>query len=75
MAKKKNFETALNELEDIVKHLESGDLSLEEALKKYEAGIKQSKFCQDLLNQAEEKIRVLTRDSQGDVKESQLDDQ
>ena len=74
MAKKKNFESALSELEDIVKNLEAGDLSLEDALKKYEAGIKQSKFCLDLLNQAEEKIRVLTRDSQGAVKESPIED-
>ncbi len=50
MAKKKTFEAALKELEDIVKQMESGDLTLENAVKKYESGMKQSKYCLDLLD-------------------------
>jgi len=69
MAKKKTFEAALKELEEIVKQMESGDLCLEDAVKKYEAGMKQSKFCLDLLDKTEKKISLLTKDSEGNVKE------
>ena len=57
MAKRKTFEQALKELEYIVKEMESGELPLEEAVKKYETGIKQSKFCLDLLDKTEKKNR------------------
>ncbi len=69
MAKKKTFETALKELEEIVRQMESGDLSLEDAVKKYESGMKQSKFCLDLLDKTEKKISVLTKDHDGKPKE------
>lgn len=59
MAKKKTFEQALSELESIVKEMESGDLPLEDAVKKYEAGIKQSQYCLDLLDKTEKKITRL----------------
>ena len=69
MAKKKTFETALRELEEIVKQMESGDLCLEDAVKKYESGMKQSKFCLDLLDKTEKKISLLTKDSNNNIKE------
>lgn len=69
MAKKKTFETALKELEEIVRQMESGDLNLEDAVKKYESGMKQSKFCLDLLDKTEKKISVLTKDQDGNPKE------
>jgi exodeoxyribonuclease VII small subunit len=69
MAKKKTFETALKELEEIVRQMESGDLNLEDAVKKYESGMKQSKFCLDLLDKTEKKISVLTKDQNGNPKE------
>lgn len=59
---KKTFETALKELESIVKDMESGELTLEEAVKKYEQGIKQSQFCIDLLDKTEKKVSLLTKD-------------
>lgn len=68
MAKKKTFEAALNELESIVKEMESGELSLEEAVKKYELGMKQSRFCIDLLDKTEKKISLLTKDATGQFK-------
>ncbi len=68
MAKKKTFDEALNELEKIVKNMESGELPLEEAVKQYELGIKQSKFCMDLLDKTEKKISLLTKDENGSVK-------
>ncbi|MBU1345104.1 MAG: exodeoxyribonuclease VII small subunit [Proteobacteria bacterium] len=75
MAKKKTFETALKELEEIVREMESGSLSLEDAVKKYEAGIKQSKYCLDLLDSTERKILLLTKDSDGNVKEEPFIDE
>lgn len=70
MAKKKTFEQALKELESIVREMESGDLPLEEAVKKYETGIKQSKFCLDLLDKTEKKISLLTKDNEDQTKET-----
>ncbi len=69
MAKKKTFEAALNELEKIVKEMESGDLLLEDAVKKYESGMKQSKYCLDLLDKTEKKISIITKDQDGNFKE------
>lgn len=68
MARKKTFEQALKELEEIVKEMESGELPLEEAVKKYELGMKKSKYCLDLLDKTEKKISLLSGDNE--VKES-----
>lgn len=69
MARKKTFEAALKELEDIVRQMESGELPLEDALKKYEQGMKQSKYCLDLLDKIEKKISVLNQDADGNIRE------
>ncbi len=69
MVKKKTFETALKELEEIVKELESGDLCLEDAVKKYESGMQQSKFCLDLLDKTEKKISQISKTDDGNIKE------
>lgn len=69
MAAKKTFEMALQELEDIVKEMESGNLPLEEAVKKYETGIKQSKYCLDLLDKTQKKITRLSIDKNLNVRE------
>ena len=74
MAKKKSFEQALAELEQIVKEMESGELSLEDAVKKYETGIKQSRYCLDLLDKTEKKITLLTGDGSGSGKETIFED-
>lgn len=60
-----NFETSLEELERIVRELERGDLPLEKSLELFEQGIKLSRACQERLNEAERRIEILTRDSQG----------
>ncbi|MCD4674725.1 MAG: exodeoxyribonuclease VII small subunit [Desulfobacula sp.] len=75
MAKKKTFEAALKELEKIVKEMESGDLGLEDAVKKYESGMKQSKYCLDLLDKTERKVSLLTKDSYGNMKEEPFEDE
>lgn len=59
---KKTFETALKQLEAIVKEMESGDLALEQAVKKYETGIETARYCMDILDKTEQKITLLTRD-------------
>ena len=74
MVKKQSFEASLKELEEIVKGMESGNLSLEEAVKKYEAGIKQSQYCNDFLNNIERKIIMLTKDHEGNLKEEIFED-
>ncbi len=68
MAQEIQFEKALNRLEKIVSDLEAGDVSLEDALKTYEEGVKLSRACQDKLIQAEKKIEVLTRILNGAAK-------
>ncbi|MBU1194725.1 MAG: exodeoxyribonuclease VII small subunit [Proteobacteria bacterium] len=74
MTKTKSFETALKELEDVVKEMESGELSLEESLRKYETGIKQSRYCLDLLDTIEKKISILTKDADGKIQEKPFED-
>lgn len=63
MPKKKptefDFETALEELTDIVETMENGDLTLEESLKQFELGIKLTKNCQKALQTAEQKVKIL----------------
>lgn len=60
MSKGIHFEKSVGELEDIVKQLEKGELTLEESLKQFEKGIGLARLCQDALNQAEQKIETLT---------------
>ena len=54
-----NFEKTFSELEELVKKMEGGDLSLEESLKYFERGILLTKNCQQALNKAEQKVRIL----------------
>ena len=61
-----DFETALAELERIVKQLEDGDLALEKSLELYERGVQLSRFCHGRLEDAERRIEVLT--ARGEVK-------
>jgi exodeoxyribonuclease VII small subunit len=56
----KDFETALAELESVVKTLEQGDLPLERSLELFERGIELARFCHSRLEHAERRIEVLT---------------
>ena len=58
--KTENFETSLIELEKIVRELESGDVSLDESLKRFEQGIDLYKKCRQTLEAAEKKIKILS---------------
>ena len=53
------IESRLTELEEILEELESGDLELDQALKKFEQGVKLSRECQKTLEDAELKIKIL----------------
>jgi len=55
------LEQSLQELEEIVERLESGDLPLEEALKQFEHGVKLTRTCQTILKQAEQKVEILLK--------------
>jgi len=59
-----NFEKTLDQLEELVEDMEQGDLSLEEALKNFEKGIKLTRDCQTALDQAEQKVQLLIDDNQ-----------
>ena len=65
-AKKFNLEKALSDLEALVEELESGDLPLEKAMKKFEDGIKLTRGCQTALKEAEQKVEILLKSSGGD---------
>lgn len=66
---KKTFEESMKQLEEIVEELESGNLPLEKTLKKFEEGVKLSKACNKKLDEIEQKVTILTKDSNGDIKE------
>ena len=59
------FEKAMKRLEQIVQELESGDLSLEKSIKKFEEGVKLSKFCSERLDETEKRVTILMEDQEG----------
>ncbi len=60
MAKEK-FEEALEKLEEIVKRMEAGEMTLEESLKAFEEGIKLARFCAKKLDEADRRVELLLR--------------
>jgi len=64
-----SFEKSLKQLEQIVQELESGNLPLEKAMKKFEEGVKLSKYCSEKLDETEKKISVLLHDNKGNTTE------
>ncbi len=65
-SKKLNLEKALTDLEAIVDELESGELPLEKAMKKFEDGIKLTRGCQTALKDAEQKVEILLKSAGGE---------
>ncbi len=55
-----DFEASLKELEKIVRDLESGDVNLDQSIKKFEQGIELYKNCRQTLENAEKKIKILS---------------
>ena len=60
----KTFEQSMKELEQVVVELEKGDLSLDNAIAKFESGIKLSKECEAKLDSAEKKINMLVNNGE-----------
>ncbi len=60
------FETSLDELEQLVSQMESGDLSLEESLQAFERGVALTRSCQQALKSAELRVQALTAASESD---------
>ncbi len=58
-----SLEEALQELEQVVEQLEAGDLPLEQALKLFERGINLTRSCQRSLEEAEQKVKILSEKS------------
>jgi exodeoxyribonuclease VII small subunit len=56
----KDFESAIAELEKIVKQLEEGDLALDKSLALFERGVELSRYCHDQLGAAQRRIEVLS---------------
>jgi exodeoxyribonuclease VII small subunit len=71
--KKIAFEKAMEDLEEIVKELELGQLSLEDSLKSFKKGMELAKVCDTKLAEAEKKITVLIEDANGNTKEKDFD--
>jgi len=63
----KDFESAIAELETLVKQLEDGDLPLDTSLKLFERGVELSRYCHDQLGAAQKRIELLTE--RGDLKD------
>lgn len=69
----KTFEESLDQLEEIVRKLEEGDMPLEESLALFEKGVKLSRDCRDRLAKAERRIEVLLKESDGSISLESID--
>ena len=61
-----NLEKSLADLEALVEELETGDLPLDKAMKKFEEGIKLTRGCQAALKDAEQKVEILLKSAGGE---------
>ena len=68
----KGFEGALEELEEVVEQLESGEFSLEDSLSGFEKGVGLVRFCNQKLSEVEKKIEMLVRDKEGKLELKEL---
>jgi exodeoxyribonuclease VII small subunit len=73
MKKTQTFEKAMKRLEEIGQSLDTGDIALEESIKLYEEGIELIDFCKKKLDEAEKKVKKLSRNSDGEFNISSLD--
>ena len=58
---KRSFEESLEKLEQITEELESGSLSLEESLKKFDEGVKLADYCNQKLQEAQQRVNLLLK--------------
>ncbi len=69
----KSFENNMEELEEIVKELEEGKLNLEQSVEKFEKGMKLSKTCNEMLEDAEKKITILLKKEDEEIEEKEFE--
>lgn len=78
MPKKKtdkiDFESAIKELETLVEQMEQGDITLEQSLENFERGIELTRACQKALQEAEQKVQILTQKQGEETVEEFRDD-
>ncbi len=58
-----DFEQAMERLESLVNQMENGNLSIEQSLQSFEEGIRLTRQCQKILEDAEQKVKVLTEEN------------
>ncbi len=73
MAVKKGFEAALEKLEQAVDKLESGDLTLDQSLKVFSAGVKQAEICRKSLADVELQVEQLLKQDDGSLQRETFD--
>jgi exodeoxyribonuclease VII small subunit len=72
-AKKADFERSLSRLEEVVRRLESPQLSLDEAMKLFEEGVALSRECQKQLEEAEGRVEILLKKADGKLAAEKFD--
>ena len=72
--KKIKFEEAILRLENEVKRLESGNMSLDESISAFEEAIKLVKVCNEKLESAERRVRILTETEDGSITDLPFDE-
>lgn len=74
MPEKMTYESGIAELEEIVRQLESGSVSLDESFKAYQKGVKLYKKLKGILDEGDAKIRVLTEEGEEEINEASLNE-
>lgn len=73
MSKTIKFEEAMTKLEEAVRLLENGNLTLDESIEKYEDALKYVKICNESLEKAEQKVKILTESADGSISDRPFD--
>lgn len=72
MPKKLNFEEGMQELENLVRALETGEMTLDESFQAYERAVKLKKQLEKLLDDGDKRIRMLTQDGESELNAEDL---
>ena len=73
MSKTIKFEEAIVKLEETVRLLEGGSLTLDESIEKYEDALKYVKICNEILEKAEQKVKILSESADGSISDRPFD--
>lgn len=73
MAKAKTFEEQMERLEEIVSLLEKGDAPLADSMKLFEEGVKLADTLGGILDKAEQTVKIVTADANGEIREAPFD--